>query len=101
MKKIHKYELPSRPADTFAIRMPVGARILDVQMQATGPSIWAVVEVDAPLTHRVFVLRGTGFDADGLEEALYVGTFQIPGPIMGTLVYHLFDAGEGEPSVIS
>ena len=65
--------------------MPVGAKILAVQLQASSPMMWAMVNPDAPRETRTFVAEPTGgyFDPEGME---YIGTFQTEG-----LVFHVFE----------
>lgn len=87
--KIWKFTIPI--ADEFTIDMPQGAKLLDVQAQGgEQPVLWALVEPDETIQPRCFALRGTGHDATGLDEAEYVGTFQLN---RGALVFHLFDRG--------
>ena len=84
MSVIYKY--PVDLTDDQQISMPVGAQVLTLQMQDRKPTIWALVNPDAPKEIRRFALFGTGhpFDPSGLT---YVGTFQTRG-----LVFHLFEA---------
>ncbi len=78
----------------FTIDMPVGAKILCVQIQRSNPHIWALCDRKADLKPRRFFLVGTGQDFDdgsgSSRPLVYVGTFQVHG---GELVFHLFDAG--------
>jgi hypothetical protein len=85
------WKFPILVADEFIIDMPSGARLLDVQVQAEEPMLWAVVDPKAPVVQRKFSLRGTGHDASDLSAMPHVGTFQLRG---GGLVFHLFDGGE-------
>jgi hypothetical protein len=86
MKTIWKFQVPVQ--DEITVDMPVGAKILTVQMQAGSPCIWALVDADAPVQPRHFAWRGTGHDAGGLALLKYVGTVSILG---GGLIFHLFD----------
>lgn len=89
MKTIWKYEVPI--SDLFTLRMPQGAKLLDVQLQAGIPQLWALVDPSAPVVSRGLRLHGTGHDiADSIGE--HVGSFQLRN---GQLVFHLFDQGEG------
>jgi hypothetical protein len=92
MKTIWKF--PLAVADIQAIEMPVGARLLDVQMQrATGDQVclWALVDPSNMKCKRWISIHGTGHELpDGIADAKYVGTFQLVG---GSLVFHVFDHG--------
>jgi len=85
MKTIYKY--PIHEFGTQTIVMPVGAQILDVQMQNGNPQIWAMVEEPKEVENREFTLVGTGSPI--MEEDLtYIATFQV-----GVFVWHLFEHG--------
>jgi hypothetical protein len=89
MKTIFKYEF--NITDEFFLTLPKDAIVLTVQTQRNVPVLWALVDPEAPTENRYFALRGTGHNADDLEEnkdAHYVGTFQMQG---GALVFHLFE----------
>jgi len=89
MQTIRKYEI--KLEDEFTVKMPACARILCVQTQNGSPKIWAIVCPGLETVERKFKIRGTGHnDARGMENDVYVGTFQISG---GDLVFHLFDCG--------
>jgi hypothetical protein len=80
------WKFPFEVADQVVLRMPEGAEVLDVQAQDGVPTLWAVVDVDAPLVERRFELRGTGHPLGDIGP--YVGTFQLLG---GGFVGHLFE----------
>jgi hypothetical protein len=86
MVKIYKYPVPVK--DEFTVPLPVGAKVLSVQMQRRQPTIWALVETEAALQERRFAVRGTGHDAEGLQFEKYIGTWQMHD---GDLVFHLFE----------
>lgn len=88
-KSIWKFEVPV--ADAFTIDMPIGARLLAVQVQHDRPQLWAIVDPLAPTAPRAFAMRGTGHDASAVADCKHVGTFQLRG---GALVFHLFDLTE-------
>lgn len=83
MKTIFKYDI----SENTGVLMPEGAQVLTVQMQRTSACVWAVVDPNAPMVLRRFVLYGTGHPLPD-EPGTYVGTFQVAG---GSLVWHLFD----------
>jgi hypothetical protein len=88
IQTIWKYDVPAiSRGGCSRISMPVGAKVLSVQVQGTTPVMWASVDPAAPKKDRFFQIVGTGwnFDPSGLE---FVGTFQIDG---GSLVFHLFE----------
>lgn len=53
MKTIYKY--PLQVTDIQKILMPVYAQILSVQAQNNQLVLWAVVETEAPTTHRTIL----------------------------------------------
>lgn len=87
MSAMTVWKYPLAVQDRQTLDLPVGAQVLTVQVQDDVPCLWALVDVTAPTTPRVFHLRGTGHNADGVASALYVGTFQLHD---GALVFHLF-----------
>ncbi len=89
MQTIYKYKCPVD--DEVTIQMPSGAKVLCVQVQHGEPCIWALVDRDvSEYFPRRFAWRGTGHQAEGLNNRMYVGTIQLHG---GALVFHLFDRG--------
>ena len=89
MLTVYKYAIPVE--DSFSLPMPIGARVLCVQVQRGEPCIWAMINTGADLVRRQFALRGTGHNCDGLGSSrTYVGTFQLGE---GSFVGHLFDLG--------
>ena len=88
-RTIWKYDVAI--TDTFALEMPAGAQLLDVQVQHEGGAqLWALVNPTQPTNMRVFRLVGTGHSVPD-ERLQYVGTFQLHG---GALVFHLFEVIE-------
>ncbi len=90
MRTIWKFPIFAGSGE-FSVKMPGGAKLLDVQTQFDQPCIWALVESETPEVDHRFVIQGTGFNVGLLGKSQYVGTFQIAG---GSLVFHLFDLGE-------
>ena len=88
---IWKYQLLT--TEFQFIEMPVGARILCVQMQKGSPFIWATCCPDEKkVTKRKINTYGTGQtieDGDFLQQ--YIGTYQMAG---GSLVFHVFEVIE-------
>lgn len=85
---VHKYRVGL--SDLFAVEMPRGAQILDVQVQRGTPQMWALVDPAAPIERRQFRLVGTGhhFKLFEDQQPKHVGTFQLDS---GALVFHLFE----------
>lgn len=85
MKTIWKYEI--FPEAT--IEMPVGSKILDVQVQFDKPCIWVLVNSDVTVkkVKRRFICYGTGHSIPDYPGE-FIGTFQLHG---GGLVFHLFE----------
>ena len=72
----------------FEVRMPEGCELLTVQVQGVTAQLWALVDPEAPLETRQFVVAGTGqLLPDWLGASDYVGTYQAHG---GALIWHLF-----------
>lgn len=79
--------------DKPKITMPVGARILCVNVQGGQPYVWAEIDnVDAaeiPTETRRFRMLGTGHEFDPGEAGRYIGTFLMHE---GYLVFHMYEA---------
>lgn len=85
-ESVHKYPLPT-DGDWNAIRMPLGAVPLCVQMQHGEPFMWARVRIDAPSIIHHFRVAGTGHDL-GSNVGRHIGTIQLHG---GAIVLHVFE----------
>lgn len=83
--RIWKWELAV--IDQQIVKMPVGARILDVQMQNDKCCIWAVSDETAVEEPRHIAIYGTGPLIPD-DPGRYIATFQIHG---GALVFHVFE----------
>ena len=68
MKTIHKYIVTGRND----IPMPIGAKILHVNMQGRDICMWALVDKEVMQEYRTFEVVGTGWELD--ENMFYVGT---------------------------
>jgi hypothetical protein len=86
------WKFPFEIGDEVSIQMPEGSHVLDVQMQGEVPCIWALVNPENPLEPRTFLVRGTGHNAEGIDGALHVGTFQM---MFGAIVLHVFEEAPG------
>jgi hypothetical protein len=81
---IWKYEL--RINDTQKIKMPRGAKGLDVQWQFDKLCMWVLCDENNITEDRVIAIYGTGHHLP-MTIGTYVGTFQMEG---GNLVFHVF-----------
>lgn len=88
--KVWKY--PLEDYHTF-VKMPIGAKILDVQIQGEYPCIWALVDETEELERREFRGYATGEKLDiDIDDLDYIGTFQLIVDSEGfVFVYHLFE----------
>jgi len=86
MQAVWKFELhPYAP-----VTMPVGAKPLHVGVQADAICLWALVDPNAMLEKRNFVIVGTGHDLPE-HAGKHLGTALLSG---GSLVFHVFDIKE-------
>ena len=85
MKTVWKYDL--YPAEYTDLLVPSGAQVLTAQTQGGKPQLWALVDPDAALEPRRFVVLGTGHTYSK-PLGQYIGTFQLDG---GVLVFHVFE----------
>ena len=88
MKSIWKF--PIEAVGIQGIPMPLGAKLLDVQIQAGQPCLWALVDPAAEKVTRQISVYGTGHPML-LPDQPYIASFQLAG---GALVFHAFDGGE-------
>lgn len=80
--KIFKY--PLMLTDIQKIKMPMNYKIIAFKMQGTIPTIWAIVDDQAPARYVTIIIKGTGHDISE-DDLSYVGTV-----LDGNLVWHLF-----------
>lgn len=85
MTKVFKF--PLEISDEQKVLMPVGAKVLTVQVQNGVPCLWAECN-HAACVSRTFLIRGTGHPIDDDIEKEYIGTIQLYG---GSLVLHVFE----------
>lgn len=89
MKQVWKYEFTI--TDAVQLQMPIGAKILSVQLQGDLPCLWALVDPSEPTKKRYFRIFGTGHNID-LDDSHYIGTFMTD---VGALVWHMFEVPAG------
>ena len=74
------------------IEMPLGAKVISVQVQHGIPYIWAIVDPTAKVVGRNFKIYGTGHTMkDNLDLFEYIGTFQMAG---GDYIWHMYMKGD-------
>jgi hypothetical protein len=67
--------------------MPVGAKPLSVHAQGDDLCMWALVDTEAPLEKRGFVIVGTGHEVHD-HTGEFIGTALLAN---GSLVLHIFE----------
>jgi len=83
MKRIWKFEFVI--TDEQTVSMPIGAKILHVQVQDHMPYIWALCNPKASYESRTFRVYGTGNPVPE-DSGKHIGTFQD-----GRYIWHLFE----------
>ena len=97
MKTIWKYPIQ----EEAIFEMPKGAEILSVQVQDGLPTLWALVDPDAPKERRGFLVVGTGWKLSHewfSQARIFIGTVQLGG-----FVWHIFegsDVAKNSPSLL-
>lgn len=85
MKTIHKFLLEI--SDHPTVSMPVGAKILKLEVQDNDAYIWALVDTNRSMVEsRFFYIRGTGHNCSGLSHKQYIDTLFFESG----LVFHVF-----------
>lgn len=82
------WKFPFSIEDDFIVQMPIGARVIHVEVQHGQPCLWAVVNPRAQLVDRWFYLLGTGHPFAVEIACRHVGSFLMAG---GDLVWHVFE----------
>jgi hypothetical protein len=85
--RVYKYQF--QIDDLVSISLPKDAVIMTVQMQHGVPTMWAMVDPDAPMETRKFRIYGTGHPVEVADVGRYISTFQ---QFNGQLVWHIFEA---------
>lgn len=80
------WKFPIKTTDTQRVEMPVGTKLLDVQVQGDTPCLWGLVDPGAQKIARLIRVFGTGHGING-DPGEYVGTYQL---LEGRLVFHVF-----------
>lgn len=78
--KIYKYRLPSISIGQGILELPIGFKILCLQVQDAVPMIWVLVDEKAiTKVKQEFVTFDTGDLITNLEGMTYLGTYQLNG----------------------
>lgn len=72
-------------AEQQDLNLPVGAKLLTLQLQGGNPTLWFMCDTDAPLEPRRLAIYGTGWPLPECPGE-YLGTFQT-----GVTVWHVFE----------
>ena len=83
--KIFKYTLDL--IDLQSLELPIGAKILSIQVQSRIPRLWALVDENAQKEMRTFATYGTGYEVPD-NPGSYIGTYQL---VDSDLVFHVFE----------
>lgn len=83
--QILKYRLPV--SDRQVVSLPLGAKILSVQIQRGHPQLWAFGDETAGRSDRVIRMYGTGQDTPN-DPGVFIDTIQLND---GYLVFHVFE----------
>jgi hypothetical protein len=87
-KTIWKYPLYE---PTSTVTMPLGAKILSMQMQHDVPTLWVLCDPDNEQVTRVFEAIPTGGTVNDEDGYNYRGTAQFSNG----LVFHIFEVSHG------
>lgn len=85
MITIYKYKI--QVVDDQTISIPLGAKLLTVQVQNGIPCLWALVDTEQKHEDVFIEIVGTGNPVTGTDSREYISTFQLHG---GRLVFHVF-----------
>lgn len=85
IRTVFKYTLLLQDKQT--LQLPIGAHVLDVQLQHGNISLWALVDPDAERETRTFVIVGTGHEFTA-TSTIHIATIQ---SVAGQLVWHVFE----------
>lgn len=82
--KVFKYSLPI--LGETEVMMPIGARVLSIDLQRGVPQIWALVNDGNDLEKRCFLIAATG-EKITYVAPLFIGTIQMDNGF----VFHCFE----------
>lgn len=82
------WKFPLKLVGRQIVVMPSGAKILSVQTQEDAVCLWVMCNPDAPKSHKVIDIHGTGHRIPAETERIFIGTVQTEN---GSLVWHIFE----------
>ncbi len=85
---IWRYQLQVK--DSMMVNLRVGAKIMTIALQDGIPTLWAMCDPNAPMSCRLIVCRGTGFEFAESDVGIHLGTVVTADGF----VWHYFDRGE-------
>jgi hypothetical protein len=93
MRTVHRYIIDATALHSgavFSLSLPAGAEILSIQTKEShgDPSVWALVNPDAPVEARQIHIYGTGHLMPDEPMLRFIGTFRTE---YGRLVFHAFE----------
>jgi hypothetical protein len=80
------YKYPLQIERKFRIELPLGAKILSVQLQDDKPMLWAQINPEAMTEYRHFRVLMTGEKHVERDDQIYLATLQHNG-----IVVHIFE----------
>lgn len=90
--KIWKYPLSA--ADQQNVKLPIGSKILDIQMQGEIPCLWAIVNDETLETEtRTIAIYGTGHTIPD-DPGKYISTFQLKNMPLDFHAFEYFASSE-------
>jgi hypothetical protein len=89
MKQVKKFPLAIEPRQV--IKMPYGARVLDVTSIGDQAALWVLCDPDSSSVDRIFHIFGPEKEVDRLiNETHYVGSFEYRAEV-GVSRLHVFE----------
>ena len=87
----HVFKYPiNKIGEVVEIQLPSNWAICDINHQDNEFYIWAMVDIHAPLKTERFIIHGTGWKIDDIENHFFLKTVHMPN---GT-VWHVFAVQE-------
>lgn len=102
MRAVHKYQLPL--LNSFTLAMPEGAEVVHVGVQNGKPVLFAMVDLNASTSDRLFWMFASGQSVPEqvgpLSVGRYLGTILTDSPVGNPngFVGHLFEGTASPPS---